>query len=253
MIIVPSPAFFAPAASTWIPTDLGAALIGWWIADTGVTTSSGNVTAVTDQSGNGKTLTNSGTVPYNATGFNGLPTFDFVASNNAGLNNDAFTGFGTGATGSAFFVGQMDTGTANYGRAMAFQGTATFDDWNCAESAVLISRSGTSNTIESTKNSAQRGSQSISLNTNYRIGVIYDGADATIYLNNSANTPVALTTAFGSDGGVARIGIGNGFVNTTFGGSAWEGPISEIVITNTALSSGDRNSLDDYFTTKWGI
>jgi hypothetical protein len=33
----------------------------------------------------------------------------------------------------------------------------------------------------------------------------------------------------------------------------FDGYISEVVITNTALSSGDRLSLDNYFKAKWGL
>ena len=90
-------------------------LVAWYKADTGVTTSSGNVTAVADQSGHGYNLTNTGTVALNATGFNGYPAFDFLTSNSAYLNSSAATVALSGTTGSCFIVGQMKTGTMSNG------------------------------------------------------------------------------------------------------------------------------------------
>ena len=50
-------------------------VLGDYRANKGVTTNSGNVTAVTDQSGAGNNLVNSGTVPFSAIGVSAPPMF----------------------------------------------------------------------------------------------------------------------------------------------------------------------------------
>jgi hypothetical protein len=236
-------------APAWTPADLGAALKGWWKADVGVTLSGANVTAVADQSGNGKTLTNSGVVPFSATGFNGKPTFNFVAANNAGLQNLSFTGLGTGVTGSVFIVGQFSPlANGAYGRAVSFDGTGGGDTATIANAAWIFIPAGTSNVA--TYRAGFLGTYLAVVSTNYRMGSIFDGANNIVYVNNLPSTPVACAAPWGNT--TAKFGIGNGFA-ASFGGSAWDGPISEIIVTNTALSLAERNSLDGYFTGKYGI
>ena len=70
----------------------GIGLVARYRADTGISTSSGNVTAVTDQSGNGNSLTVTGTVPWSATASaHGQPAFNFLAADNGALNTSGLT------------------------------------------------------------------------------------------------------------------------------------------------------------------
>jgi hypothetical protein len=53
----------------------------------------------------------------------------------------------------------------------------------------------------------------------------------------------------------AQFAIGNRILAGVVGGAggnAWEGPISEVVLTNSVLSSTDLSNLDAYFVSRWG-
>lgn len=234
---------------SWTPASLGAALKAWFKADTGITLNSTTVSAWADQSGNGANVSqgSAGNQPtFQGTGFNGLPTVLFVAASATSLSSAASALAMGAAAASVFIVGQMLTGTSDYGRAVSFQGGNAGADESTAGSGALILRNSLSNAFGSYASSGLRCSQAISLATNYRIGVIYDGSAATPYLNNVAGTPGgAFSTAFAA-AGTLRLG-------TDPAGVFWGGAISEVVIANAALSSGDRDSLDSYFRSKWGL
>ena len=236
--------------AVWTPADLGSALKLWLKADTGITLNGGDVAAWADQSGNGTHVTQgtgANQPAYQATGFNGLPTVNFTAANADVLRSGATAMTLGNATASFFVVGQMLTGTLSYGRALSFLGPGDTVDYADPGSASCIIRDDVANAFITYAGGATRCTAvALSLATNYRIGMIYGGASVTPYLNNVAGTPGAYSTAFDATG---KIGVG-GDANT---GSNWAGPISEVVITNTALSSGDRLSLDNYFKTKWGL
>ncbi len=240
------------ASSTQNPLQLfGSNLAGWWRADVGVSTSGPNVTSVADQSGNGNALTNTNNVPFDATGFNGKPTFSFLTANSAALSATSVP-MGTGSVGAAFIVGQMLTATANFGGAVVY-GT-TSDDFSATGSAALITRNSTVNQIET--NSANFAGSAIdtaiSLATNYRLGILIDGSNLTQYVNNVAGSTVAeLGSRFWIDAGT--IVVGNRFLSGAVATSnPWEGPISEIVIVKSDITS-QLTALDNWFKSNWGL
>lgn len=238
----------AHASSIAFPTLSG--LVGRWNA-LNVITSSGNVTSATDLSGNGHDLTNTGTVPLNATGYNGHPAFDFKAANQAGLST---TGIAlTTANASVFVVGQMLTATTSSGGLVTYA-DGNVDDFNAVGSVLLYARNNTANQLSTFASFVNLGTPSISLATNSRIGIVFDGAHATQYINNVAQgTPAAFSTSF--TGIAPRFGVGNRIASGIFAGasgSAWEGPVAEIVLTSSALSGTELNNLDAYFTGQWG-
>ena len=233
----------------------GADLLGWWKADTDVSTSGGNVTSVLDQSGNDKTLTPvGGNVPFNATGFNGLPAFDFAAANGAGLQNTSFTGLAGNTQGSAFLVGQMKTGTETNGGLVAFLGNTGGDDFNSAGSVAWITRAGTTNAILTTQLNTDLPSASgtaISLATNLRIGSVFDAVNHTHYINNVAGTSTAHTQTWGNTD--SNLVIGGRLQGGVFTPTCWDGPIAEIIITKNGATSGQRSALDTYFVNRLGL
>jgi hypothetical protein len=241
--------FNAPSSGCAFPTLSGS--YGRWRADTGVTTSGGNVTAVTDQGGGGFTITNVGTVPFNATGYNSKPTFAFVAANAAGLTSASFNILGTGTTGSAYFVGQMASGTDPNGGGVSFVGTIAGTDFSDIGSSAWILREGANDRITTYTSGSQRGFDNISLATNYRLGAIFDGTNVTRYINNVAGTPAADTHAWANSATI--LSVGSRIIGGLLTGGAWEGPISEIVVGNAAYNGTERNALDAYFTCQWGV
>lgn len=236
-------------AGGWTPASIPG-ILGWYEADTGVTTSSGNVTAVNDLSGNSNNLVNSGTVPFNATSaYNSKPAFDFVAANGAALIKSSFP-IGTGTDASAFFIGQMSSSTDNFGGAITY-GDGANNDFNGTGGMALLTRTGTTSSFESDRLSNAIDT-AVSTGTNARFGIVFQGVIArlTHYLNNSAGGTLDITgPANWTNNGT--LVIGNRYLGSV-GGGAWQGPICAIVITNSIVGSSDRGLLDTYWTGKWG-
>ncbi len=241
----------------WTPLALGNTLIAWYRADLGVYKDAGATLAANgdtvqqwnDQSGNGYTLSqgSAGNRPtYQTAGFNSNKTVLFSASGSTFMATSGSSVNLSGSTGSAFFVGQMLTGTNNFGRAISYVGASGGNDYNATSSAAWILRDGTNNGFATYRNSSEIAIQAISLATNYRLGMIFDGANATPYVNSVAGTPSANADAF-TGPGTLTIGEDQG------SGSRWSGAISEIVITNSALSTADRLNLDTWFKSQWGL
>jgi hypothetical protein len=241
---------------SFVPTDLPN-LIGWWSADVGVSTSGGNVTAVTDRSGNGNTLltgaptigaTAFDPVAFNATGYNSLPSFDF-ANTTAGtcLYVPSFP-MGTGGPASAFFIGQMSSSAGASSAAVAY-GVGAGSDVFSADGFGMIMRDSSSAVITAGRNGAF-ATMSCSTNANHRFGVINDGFVSVMYVDGVAGTPGSSTAAtFGTGGNLV---IGNRHTAAGPGGGPWQGPISEIIICLATLSAPQIASLDTYLVDKWG-
>ena len=240
--------------SAWTPASLGSALRVWLKADVGITLNTTLVAAWADQSGQTIDFTQPGggfQPTYAATGFNSLPTVSFIAASYSSLISTADDVFNIGTASSWFVVGQMHTETASYGRLFSYEKTGAVvggGDYDRTDRMAALIRDASNNGISGYYNSAAASAQAMTLATNHRFGVIWDGANFTPYVDNVAGTPMAKTPNMGGAGGTLKIG------DTIIGAaSPFDGLISEIVITNTALSSGDRLSLDNYFKTKWGL
>lgn len=236
-----------PAASAFVPTDI-ASLIGWFKADTQVHNT--GTTAATDgqtvnnwhdQSGNNYDVAINFNNPptFRSTGFNGLPCVEYSSAANQALRTTYDTvAIGTGNTASIFMVGTFNTGATSGGPGIVGNGQTN--------PAVDVNSGGFGFNAAGTKFDCRhafddRGDTTASLDTNYRFGLILDGTNVTLYLNNVAGTPAALSWSWTSPGGFW-------LTNTGFAGK-----IAECCFFNDDLSSGDRNSLDSYFTTKWGL
>lgn len=236
----------------WTPASLGAALIGWYIADTGVYHDAGSTLATNgqtvlqwnDQSGNNKHLVTGGSPPtYSTTGFNSQKTISFNSASAQYLENTSFP-MGTGTTGSAFAAASINSGSGSYGRLISYIAGGQAQDYDNTGSASLILRRVSNQEIGMYRNSNQC-LQNITYDAPSRLGGIFDGSNQISYVNNVAGSGSAQTNAWGTSPGTLRVGMA--------GGAAFKGNISEIIVTNSALSSGDRSSLDSYLTAKWGI
>ncbi len=246
---------FGGTASCSFPTLTN--LVGDYRADTGVTTSSGNVTAVVNQitPGTGD-LFNVGTVPFTASSaYNSKPAFGFAAANDATLTTGSSPGSGVVTLPvlnrlSAFFVGQMTTSTANFGRAIVLA-EASDPDFNNTAAIVALLRDGTTAAIETFYNGAAADSTAFSTSTNVRLGVVIDGSTITHYVNGVAGTPVSFTLS--NLLSPTNIVIGNEWDSGgTTGGSAWDGPILHVVVASAALNSTEVGNLNTFFTCKYG-
>jgi hypothetical protein len=242
------PSSFTPASLT--------GLIAWFKADVGITLNGSQVSAWADQSGNGNNVTQptTGNQPFfQATGFNGKQTVYFsTATTSVMASGGDAVALINGTPASCFMVGKpVAADCSSFGNAVGFNGNghagATTDGLPSGIS--FLERVSTGATVGGQRNSATESVITVTDSTNIRIGNICDGANNTVYLNNVAGTPVADTNNFTSPGTLILGSV-------TFDGHTaqwWGGAISEIVLTNTALSSGDRTSLDNYFKAKWGL
>jgi hypothetical protein len=76
---------------------------------------------------------------------------------------------------------------------------------------------------------------------------IFDGANNTLYRDNSAGTPVANTAAFG--GTANRISL---FDVNPYQTWTWKGDVAEIVFWDSALGSTDRSTVHNNQRDYWG-
>ncbi len=251
------------AAAAWTPASL-TNLVAWYSADSGVYNDAGSTLATNtqtvqqwnDKSGNAyhlKQATSGKRPQYLSGGFNSLPTVQFAAASNTGMLSDLNWNPGGSTVSSGFFVGQVLTGTHSFGRAFSAS-----DNTGAADSAtpnvVWVLRNDVTNALCGyIGGTGQTGSQAVSLATNFRFGIVYDGANGTTYLNNANATATSVSTTFSSAASgisVGQVNFGSGGLGT---GGAWDGPISEVVITKSAMTSGERLSLDNYFKSHWGL
>lgn len=247
------------ATAGWTPADLGAALIAWYKADTGVYSDAGTTPAAADalvkqwndQSGGGRHLVQAAptNIAYKSTGFNSThPCLLNDYSAGAGLATAVNTvAHGGGAIISMFAVVRSDVDRVDNERLLAYTGTGLTIDNAHTDLASVVLLFYTTGNVNAVQGGDVGAPAPVTVGTNYRIGSVFDGTDHTIYINNTAiGSPVvpAVLPALTSPGQLSLGFSENG---------VWVGAIAEIVVTNTVLSSGDRTSLDNYFKAKWGL
>lgn len=239
-----------PSGGGACPFPSGLGVVARYRADMGVTTSLGNVTAVADQSGNGNSLTVTGTVPFSATGSaHGQPAFNFLEADGGALNTASLSvAMGGGSSVSVFVLGQLLTNAdINAGLVSMINNAGDSDYAN----GVAFTRNGAGAGTGIQINNDIAGDTNFPLATQSRVGFVYDGTNSQGYYNGSTYGPADPVTF--TNNNTTQIAIGNRILGGSIGGNAWEGPISEIVITNTALNSTQIASLDAYFTCQWGM
>jgi hypothetical protein len=237
------------AGGGWSPSDLGSNLLAWYDAqDSGsITQSGGSVSQWNDLSGNGEHVVQ-GNAPeqptYSATGFNtSYPRITFDGSDK--LICAAFAGT-SGAVLSIYAVGTLNSAASSYGRMVAYYTDAgNNNDFSGTDRAACILRDATNATVGAYRNNGLLSTKSISYDTPARFMSVFDGTNHTMYINNSAGTPVSSSTNFTTTS--AALGIGQGQAGF------WKGDICEIIIHKAADGSALRSDVDNYFKTRWGL
>jgi hypothetical protein len=243
--------------NAWTPASLGSALKAWYKADAGVYSDAGVTPAVNnipvyqwnDQSGNGYHLQQAtiGRQPTYLTGIlNSLPVLDM---NNAGDSQSMMT------TGQPFTLSGMTLSGF-----ILYRFTGLGGQTNCrilgistpgsgdigSDTAIFDYFPGSSLVAPTTYNNGTKSSGTIVSGSWNQIGSIFDGVNNTMYIANSAQTPIASANTF-----AASVDI-DMWANSS-GSASGIGQVAEIIITNTALSLIDRGNLATYLTNKWGI
>lgn len=248
------------AINAWTPILLPG-LVAWYKATDGVYVDAGVTLATNgqtvqqwnDQSVNNnhlKQATGANRPTYQSSGFNSsFPTLNFTVAGSTWMTTTANSVvMGTGLVGSAFGVGQVRSLAPPNARALSYIENGQTDDTFSSHSAAWILTTSGNSVLDSYRAAFFAADTNFPPATNFRFGNIYDNTNNTNYINNVAGTPVAATSLTWTSPGTITVGA-----QTVVPTSFWDGPISELIVTNSALSSGDRLSLDTYFKTKWGL
>ncbi|MBS1954390.1 MAG: chitobiase/beta-hexosaminidase C-terminal domain-containing protein [Cyanobacteria bacterium SZAS-4] len=220
-------------------------LQAWFRADSGVTYSAGKISQIIDQSGNGNNASqsNSSKQPTLATSaLNGLPAIQFNGTSQFLSLGPGFANFNSGA--SIFIVSKPTTVTNNT-RFFDFGNGATSNNLYMSETAsttanLFVYNGGTSSSLPAS-GSLTAGSFSL-------LEAVHSGSGtATIYSNGVQKA----TGGINNINNVSRTGnfIGSNFANTTF----FNGQMCEMLIYNAPLTASQRNDLESYFLSKYGI
>jgi len=234
----------------WTPADFGTDLVAWWKADAGVTESGGAVSQWDDQSGNGWHLTQgtSGSRPiYSATGFNSsYPGITFDGTDDF-LAVSSVTGLSGASACSVFVVMRWDETLSDaYARIFSFWDADYANGYGNANSFIIQRENLTSN-IQFGGNSAYT-STTVTDDTNYRLGGVWDGSNVTLYKNNVASTPTSKSMTLSGPATIRISKEGSG------GGTAYvSGIYAEVFVLKKAPDSTERSTIDSYFTTTWGL
>jgi hypothetical protein len=225
----------------------GANLIAWFKADTQVyntgttlATNGQTVSQWTDQSGNANHLTQNGGIAlpvWQSAGLNGKPAVNFVIANATCLALVSHAAYG--ATTSYAMFGIAST-TAN-SRGLDQSSSITIGDSGFA-TILELSADGSIPAIGGGFGATVTVTESITTNATHRVGLNCDGANLTPYVDGVAGTPAAHVHALSNSGFIAI----NGSLTT----KGWDGPISELIIVNRAVTAPELITLDTYLASR---
>ncbi len=229
-----NPYAFPTGGGGFVPTDIAGCQL--WLHADSLSLSDGDPVATwTDSSGQGNNATQgtSGTRPTFKTNIlNGLPVVRFDGSKR--LDGSVSI---SGDTMTAFVVAQLGSGGSVVGRMLSLGASG-------AESP--------SNNISRFFDNAlyQRGAANslagITQGVWFLAGVVCNGSTFTFFKDGSGNSPESSTGNFG----VTQYAVGNQIAVTNVG---TDGDIAEIIIYDTALSTGNREAVEDYLGQKYSI
>lgn len=229
------------SCSGWTPAT-PAGLVGWYNADSAnvsPNTNGATVTAMTDLSSLGNNMAPNGfTGPtYNTTGLGGKPALVFAGGGANGMRTTAdVVAIGTGSASSIFMLASFSSGSA---AGPYIAGNGSSGNPGTATNSWIFLANGSVPDIEVDHNFGTYASGPATLNTELRLGIVYNGTTATPYVNNVAGTvgspPATVFTTPGT------LGAGSG---------GFAGSIREVIFYNTALGSTDRACMDAYLVSR---
>ena len=234
-----------PFARQFQPVDIPNCALWMDLADaTTVTLSGSNITRVADKSGNGLTMTNTGTIAYNTAAQNGLNTGTF--SSNGVYLSTSTTNFDFGTTDFYFFAACKTASTSSGLYPIVSKNYAsTVNSWmfwrNNASAFATLTYSG------SILNLASSAASSSLASTWYvaSAGCIR-GTSTTVYSNGAAGTSSGMTSTSNAPGSVAILIGGTS-------GLTWGGQLGEVIIYSGSLSNAQRQQVEAYLGWKWGL
>jgi hypothetical protein len=225
-------------------------------ADSGSMTFSGatsNITQWRDKSGLGN----------HASPRNGSPVFTSNSINGVASiylsNAPSFTGSIsiTGTTYTAFAVAVTPSIPNTLGhdqRLLSFAVNSTGADYNLTTSSIgffnwVQPSDGAGTKIITYRNNTTIGSNVISANVPFMGSALYNGANGYLWSNGTAAT----TTGAASSGNFAITIYGVGDHASNSPGEYWNGYIGEIIVFSNALTDSQRQQIEGYLASKWGV
>jgi hypothetical protein len=121
-------------------------------------------------------------------------------------------------------------------------------DWSGTDRVILIGQSGGGSNITSTRNGGERATGATTSNVLFTAVSFYDATNHNLSIDGGAPTTSAFTAeALDATSVNLRVGI---YSDET--GSAWPGSVGEVILWASALSGGDRTTLQSNQETYWG-
>lgn len=187
---------------------------------------------------------------YSATGFNSVkPGVTTVAANAQFVQNTTFPL--NSATISIFVVHTFAAGGVINNGFSSFVAAGQANDFGNNSSFIMSSPINNATTWRFTSNAYDDFNHltATTANSPQTIGWVFDGTNGTGYLDFAGDTPAARVATFGGTTGLLAFGTRPWNGNTpSFGGV-----YAEIIMTTSALSSGQRGTLHTCLSTKWGV
>lgn len=237
------------AASGWsaLPTlTNGGAYIAYWNFQPGnFTEVSGHITSVTDLTGNGNTLTNNGTVPYNAaSAYNSQPAADFLGSSGVLYNsNFNLVGVSGAVSLNVMILTRPNASIGIFSVLCGYGGNASTAWATGADIYLAVNNPATTFTYTGVTNSGN------TLGANYRMVAAAKGPIDTNDMEGWLNGVNVAANSFYNEsyttGGMFGIG-GNWAGSTPAWGNNWYGPVVAGLVWSGPINTTDASNLNTW-------
>ena len=224
----------------FLPTQISGCQLWLDAADSSTITGTSPVTAWADKSGNGNHAT---TISAGSTisNINGVPAI---------VPYYGFTGTTTNRTPTLTCFAVAVFNAPTFGRAVALGGPG-YNDYNTISGCALFTKIGDSNAIYCTRYISNTPSLDVASNAVFLASTVFDNTSNTLYVNGGSSQG-AVASSFGNFG-YTNYGVGYSLQSPLSTTPAWTGPIGEVILYNAALSTSQRNQVEQYLGQKWKI
>lgn len=176
---------------------------------------------------------------WSASGINSKPTITCgTTSSLMGTHTETGTGL------SAFFIGNMSSGSSSFGRLLSLANTGISSDWNQVANCQM-GRDDVSSSIGCSRGSMGAiATSAVGYDTTFMAGIRFDGTNGKFRVNGSAIGSSASSGSFN----INRLAI----FRNVLGGDTGAGACCEVVVTTGDISDSDAQKLEGYWAHRYG-